>query len=439
MLSSMDFPLHALLIDRNASSCKDPTLDENKLLFLNPAINRLIIFASVNMRACDDDKLPAFRLALSDYVNEKADRGACKQLDEQRVRKQPDELLSQVLYLYVDSILRTGAGVADNLTSGKSNSELVRSLESLLESTLACPKHPSIPLPPFSSSASSSVSSFEGVNLTKPDRLFENCEAEPSYSHYGSSKDSKSYQVVTIPNREALHQEPIVRFSETREALDVTAKFFYLPGMGPEDKEVDLDPAWIQESLEQLQIATGLEDIDTFIISFPGLVFDQSLSQNGTDEGFGDKYEAEGYLRDGLASQQQILSAWKAASGNKHLKSLGVSEFSLERLQWLLGHGGEGKTTGVTSKSFRKPRISQINTRNCCNVPNDLISYAKHQDMDLWVHSDCTGVYLILPQHFAFSAYVFPKSRFPTSCHLYSFISPVRYKTASSFSVALIL
>jgi glutamate--cysteine ligase regulatory subunit len=196
---------------------------------------------------------------------------------------------------------------------------------------------------------------------------------------------------MTIPAREAIVQEPAVRFSETREALDVTAKFFYLPSASAESAH--FDPAWIQESLEHLKTATGLTDIDTFIISFPGLQFaecpsncentESTIRQNGT------AYPPlpEDDLR------KQIEDVWRAASANKHLKSLGVSEFSLERLKWLFEQSGENATKGVvTSPSgLRKPRVGQVNTRHSCDVPQDLIEFAKTEDLELLVHSDCSG------------------------------------------------
>lgn len=239
--------------------------------------------------------------------------------------------------------------------------------------------------------------------------------------------------VVTIPAKEAIQQEPAVKFPETREALDVTAKFFYLPPPPSSDggdargnngeaghHPLALDPAWIQESLDQLRVATGLSDIDTFIISIPGLVFDEDLSAGCATDAHS---RTNGEVRfnpseDDLDSQ--ITRVWKAASQNKHIKSLGVSEFSLARLRWLLQKGqaetaaaaatettSDPSTThqqpqlqqdqkrkftiGITSSSFRKPRVGQINLRESCDVPSDLVDFAKKQGIDLLVHSDCSG------------------------------------------------
>lgn len=364
-----------------------------------------------------------------------------------------------ILYLYVDSILRTGI-ISDNLTSAKSNSELVRSLESLLEASLACPRHPSLPLLPLtpsptstsapsSSSTNPPLAGIQGFSLTRPLPENDECEAVPSYSCFQSSSSSStgkhlgngtppttstsengaasSATIVTIPARDAIQQEPAVTFPETREALDVTAKFFYLPPAPSDDGKVSgdqeahhpltLDPAWISESLEQLRVATGLSDIDTFIISIPGLVFDEDLSAGcATDTDSRTNGEVKfNPSEDDLDTQ--ITKVWRAASSNTHIKSLGVSEFSLARLRWLLEQGESAPahanadkdgaaqtqtqtqtqtptqkklTTGITSSEFRKPRVGQINLRECCDVPADLVNFARKEDIELLVHSDCS-------------------------------------------------
>lgn len=316
----------------------------------------------------------------------------------------------KILYLYVDSILRTGI-VSDNLTSAKSNSELVRSLESLLEVSLACPKHPSKPLPPSSASpgcsddatqgnavASTSKNVWDGVpSLTRLDPAAEECEADPSYSVL---QTKAGVPLVTIPAREAITQEPAVRFSVLREALDVTAKFFYLPatvssaevGAASSQQQQDFDTTWIQDSLDQLRIATGLQDVDTFIVSFPGLVFDESAKSDGQccDDSNSRQDDAI-RMSDERALEESIIKVWHTLSANNRLKSLGVSEFSLDRLKWLIQRAGSEATTGVTTTELRRPKVGQINTRKNCDVPSDLIDYAQQENVDLLVHSDCSG------------------------------------------------
>lgn len=277
----------------------------------------------------------------------------------------------------------------------------MRSLESLLENCLACPRHPSDPLPPSTSTSEPAIEPSISLTRLKPE--YEECEAVPSFSYLEKTRPAK----VTIPAQQAIRQEPAVAFPETREALDVTAKFFYLPDAADEGKEaseLSLDPSWIQESLEELKTATGLEDVDTFIISFPGLVFDEG--KKSSKDAIAAAWQASLHCCDDPHArtngsvlsatsedriQSQISGVWKAASGNKHLKSLGVSEFSLDRLQWLVGQAGDKATTGITSTEFRKPRVGQVNTRNSCDVPSDLIEYAEKEDVELLVHNDCSG------------------------------------------------
>lgn len=318
-------------------------------------------------------------------------------------------------------------------------------MESLLEHSLACPRHTSKALP--STSCSSPSTLFEGVpSLTQPSKADEECEAVPSWSYIpppptrdGQATPSSTPAYLTIPAQDTIRQEPAVAFPETREALDVTAKFFYLPpsdyspssnGTSSSDGEIptsstslydSLDPAWINESLEQLRIATGLTEVDTFIISFPGLTFDNSL--NGEDCCDDENARTNGTSSSSSIIQNEdkvrdnIIKVWKEASKNKHLLSLGVSEFSLDRLHWLLdqakseegkngintehdnGSTGRAGTTGITSTRFRKPRVCQVNTRNRCDVPSELVEFAKEENVDLLVHADCSGEYT-LPNFF---------------------------------------
>jgi hypothetical protein len=308
-----------------------------------------------------------------------------------------------------------------------------------LEHSLACPKHPSPALPSTSGSTSSSEeTTFDGVpSLTKSSKSEQECEAVPSWSYIPPPKGKEELEpaYLTIPSQDSIRQEPAVAFPETREALDVTAKFFYLP---PSDYSQSsssssssiydsLDPAWINESLEQLAIATGLTEVDTFIISFPGLTFDDRTTDDCCDDS--NARTNNGSNGTGAIMQDQdksivkknILKIWKEASKNTHLSSLGVSEFSLDRLRWLLNEGknestnvnanagadasssgdttkqatnshtGRAGTTGITSTRFRKPRVCQVNTRNRCDVPSEMVQYAKEEDVDLLVHSDCSG------------------------------------------------
>lgn len=343
----------------------------------------------------------------------------------------------QILYLYVDSVLRTG--VSENLTSAKSNSELVKSLEVLLEHSLACPKHHSTPLP--STSCSSQSILFEGVpSLTRPSKADEECEAVASWSYIpppsSSTNADNTPAFVTIPAQDSIRQEPAVAFPETREALDVTAKFFYLPpseyspssstfandssAAGSASPIYDaLDPAWMSEALEQLCVATGLTEVDTFIISFPGLTFDNSVNgEDCCDDTNARTNNNNSIVKDEDAIRRNVIKVWKEASKNKHLLSLGVSEFSLDRLKWLLEQAkeeeseltkdkeasisasndmlseetesGRANTTGITSTRFRKPRVCQVNTRNRCDVPAELVEFAKEENVDLLVHSDCS-------------------------------------------------
>jgi glutamate--cysteine ligase regulatory subunit len=58
------------------------------------------------------------------------------------------------------------------------------------------------------------------------------------------------------------------------------------------------------------------------------------------------------------------------------VSTLGVSEFGILRLQALLPH------VNVL------PEIDQINLRDCCDVPHDLLEFAKEVEIKLMPHMD---------------------------------------------------
>lgn len=58
------------------------------------------------------------------------------------------------------------------------------------------------------------------------------------------------------------------------------------------------------------------------------------------------------------------------------MSKLGISEFGVIRLEALLPHVSV------------RPSIDQINLRDCCDVPQDLLEFAKQEDIKLMPHMD---------------------------------------------------
>ena len=126
--------------------------------------------------------------------------------------------LAQSVLLYADSVLRFSLDASVDYTSRRSNSELVHSLRALLDAAL------------------------------------------PEGASYDAAK-RRAY----IPEPTELARPAA---ADARAALDVTCKLFLL------DLELDEPARHAREAVEQLRIATGLETIDTLIVSCPHVRFD---------------------------------------------------------------------------------------------------------------------------------------------------------------------
>jgi len=249
------------------------------------------------------------------------------------------------LVIYADSVLRYGIS-SQSLTSKKSNSELVQSLRALLDSALSI----------------------------KDDQDF---IWEPQKCR------------ISIPNPQSLDHASL---DQPRASLDVTAKLFYL--LETPDQPY---PSWIAESLHHLTVATGLDSVDTLILSFPHLTFDDDQanpSQNYCDDLDSRDSAPIRTPEEDRKVMQRIESVWAAASNNHNIKTLGLSEFSKTRLSHLL-HSIDGDD----SKKLRQPRINQVNLReNTGSIPAELINFTGIQGIELITHADCSD--LLPPESF---------------------------------------
>lgn len=182
---------------------------------------------------------------------------------------------AEQLTLFADSILRNGAlATAGTYTSKRSNSELVASLRSL----------------------------FIGI---LPDPELEASPDEPP-SHKWDPKTRSLY----IPAPESLERTSL---ESAREDLDVTAKFFYL---APEPSSCSLHalpplPAsWARDALDRLNEATGLAEVDTFILSFPGIIYPEDATNGANGCGGCDDENARSAGGvDGIVDERELTRA----------------------------------------------------------------------------------------------------------------------------------
>ncbi|RMZ88773.1 hypothetical protein DV736_g3996, partial [Chaetothyriales sp. CBS 134916] len=169
--------------------------------------------------------------------------------------------------------------------------------------------------------------------------------------------------------------------AEPREAYDITAKLFYLPGV-PSSRRCRHTSEAIDLVLKEL----GVDSIDLLIVSYPGVSFDADDEADETDEADeADAADAEthsGSSDESEAFDAQIQTWHVLESLHTHgtIKQLGLSEFSSERLQKFL------------PEVATKPAVDQINIKDCCVVPKSLIVFAKAHQIELLTHADCTDI-----------------------------------------------
>lgn len=160
---------------------------------------------------------------------------------------------------------------------------------------------------------------------------------------------------------------------EEREQYDITLKLFYLPGAPTKTGD---RAAQTREALGLVLRELQMPSIDLLIVSFPGIYFDES-------EDCPDKISTRGPVESEPESIDSQLGTWAALEDlydEGLVKKLGIAELGHDRLQTLL------------EKARIKPSVDQINLRDCCSVPKDLLKLAKSKGVELLVHNDCSNI-----------------------------------------------
>lgn len=173
--------------------------------------------------------------------------------------------------------------------------------------------------------------------------------------------------------------------SEERDQYDITVKLFYLPGI-PASRRCEHTYQAIDLVLKELHV----DSIDLLIASFPGVSFDaddededeefeEGNSRSGSKNGSADSCDAAEQADD-FDSMVRTWNTLESLQQKGKIAQLGVAEFGTERLEKFLQH------TKV------RPSVDQINVRDCCVVPKNLILYAKQEKIQLLTHNDCTDI-----------------------------------------------
>ena len=157
--------------------------------------------------------------------------------------------------------------------------------------------------------------------------------------------------------------------SEERAQYDITVKLFFLP-----DSSVPKRNGQVRQAIDLVLEELHISSIDLLIVSFPGITFEPT-SECPDD--------AAGH---GSTSMDTIAETWECLEGLQSrglVERIGIAEFGQQRLQEFI------------SRITVRPAVDQINVRDVCLVPKELVAYSKTQNIDLFTHSDCTN---ILPQ-----------------------------------------
>ena len=183
--------------------------------------------------------------------------------------------------------------------------------------------------------------------------------------------------------------------SESRDAYDLTVKLFYLPNAPVEDRN--------QHTLDAVKLvceALGVGRIDLLIVAFPGVGFDADDEVPRDDTIAEEQVEVDEETKSFLTTYPTLESLVRS----NLISRIGLSEFGSSRLSRLLrGLGFSPSTTTSTTNTNTttttnsspprvRPSVVQINVRDCCVVPRELIHYAKREGIQLLTHNDSAEV-----------------------------------------------
>lgn len=189
---------------------------------------------------------------------------------------------------------------------------------------------------------------------------------QPDYKNWTSVGDQG--RTLHIPS----YQYGRTPLQEEREQYDITLKLFIAPGASVDQRE-----SQAREALQLVLAELGVPSVDLLIASFPGVYFDEE------SEECAEKIRSRGPAEsepEPIAAQQKTWRILERLHDEKLVFRLGVSEFGVERLEPLL------------RQARVRPVVDQINLRDCCVLPKQLMTLAKENAVELLVHNDCSNI-----------------------------------------------
>lgn len=153
---------------------------------------------------------------------------------------------------------------------------------------------------------------------------------------------------------------------EEASQYDITVKLFFLP-TAPSAARAQ----YTAEALDLVLQELGVARIDLLIVSFPGMSFE------GDCEWEADKINS---MQGNDDEESATWAVIEELSRRGVVKNLGIAEF------------GSAKLARFLKRVSIRPKVDQINIKNCCNVPPPLVELAKEKNIELLVHTDCTDI-----------------------------------------------
>jgi glutamate--cysteine ligase regulatory subunit len=255
------------------------------------------------------------------------------------------------LTMRFSNIMTSGSSVIRRPTVAKSNIELINSFRSnFLEAQTAAAETNG-----FSSTSSVSEGSDQ-VSLRKS-----------GYEAWTRKEDDTLY----IPA-----WEPTL-LAEPRSSYKITVKLFYLPGIPPARR-----CGHTKQAMSLVLKELGVDSIDLLIVSYPGVSFDAD-DDGDSEVSSVDEEDGSAASEESAHGMETMVRTWRVLEALHEkgiIDKLGVSEFSSDRLAKFL------------PQTRIRPSKDQINVKDCCVVPKALIMYAKHENIELLTHNDCTDI-----------------------------------------------
>lgn len=219
-------------------------------------------------------------------------------------------------------------------------------------------------------------SNVELINSFRANFIASQLPVSASSSHHALPQPRPPYSRWTTKEGDTLYipshtPTPLV---EPRESYDITVKLFYLPRIPPSRRCQHTKEA-ISLVLEEL----GVNSVDLLIVSFPGISFnvdeegEQETSCSDSDSG------SEG-TADGMDTLTCTWRTLEALHEKGTIAQLGLAEFGSERLAKFL------------PEVRIKPSVDQINVKDCCVVPESILSLSRRENIELLTHNDCTDI-----------------------------------------------